>query len=139
MNLIDENPTEREIWYRIDDRDVEHNGYTREVVLVTREIPVVRHTEKGVWLDDYGLLRFVLKGDGKRFAYPTLEAALDSFKRRKERQVMLLKATLGRAEAALAFAKVTTADQLQLNHKTTSAGFIDPLGHTMEVPLCLSL
>jgi len=44
--------------------------------------PVIRRTKAGAWIDDVGRSRFVLDGDGKRFAHETREMALRSFHRR---------------------------------------------------------
>ena len=47
---------------------------------------VMRRTKKGVWIDVWGLEKFVLDGEGRRYAYPTEDAAWASFKVRKMRQ-----------------------------------------------------
>lgn len=55
------------------------------------EFHVVRRTPKGVWIkpaSGYGRERFVLNGEGRRFAYPTREAARASYIRRKRREIM---------------------------------------------------
>jgi hypothetical protein len=86
-----------EYWYRFDDL----RGTERVRVSVTK-YPVLRHTPKGVWLDiGGGRERFVLKRGRKRFACPTQDAAMESFKARKERQRKILMAQLQGVEAAL--------------------------------------
>ena len=62
-----------------------------------RTYPVVRETPRGVWLEsagDYGQDRFVLRDARKRFACPTLNEALESFRARKERQLKILTAQI---------------------------------------------
>lgn len=79
---------------------------------------MVRRTAKGVWLRVGGPevigrytdlrdidLKFVLAGEGKRWAYPTREAALDSFTARKRRQIKILEGQLHRARQALRVAE----------------------------------
>lgn len=72
---------------------------------ILRKLPVLKTTPKGVWIaDKYGQDRFILEGGRVRYAYPTRELALKSFKRRKEVQVDILKRQLERAECALRLA-----------------------------------
>jgi len=71
----------------------------RELVLV--ECPVLRVTKCGVRLTDG---RFILKQSRKRYACPTKEEAMESFKRRKTVQISILKAQLRSAEEDLALA-----------------------------------
>lgn len=67
-----------------------------------QKLPVVKETPCGVWVEQYGGgTRFVLKAARKRFACPTQEEALTSFKARKRRQIGILRAQLERAEEAL--------------------------------------
>jgi hypothetical protein len=71
------------------------------------EFEMVRKTPKGARIKRrYGIQlssqeRFVLDGPGKRYAYPTKEAALESFLIRKRRQIQHLETDLIRAKAAL--------------------------------------
>jgi hypothetical protein len=80
------------------------------MVIRLEEYRVVRRTSKGAWVERRPMgqwqpkaekLRFVLDGDGKRFAYPTVELARESLIRRKERQIEHLKMSLIVARAAL--------------------------------------
>lgn len=84
-----------EKWYRYDD------PYTDGNLPFLTEIPVLRHTPKGVWLDKYGLKRFVLKAANKRYAYPTKELALASYIIRKQRQIQHAAAAHDRAKKNL--------------------------------------
>ena len=60
---------------------------------------VEKHTPKGVRLEGG---KFVLRDARKRWACPTIEEALESFKARKKRQIKIHQATVRRAEKALA-------------------------------------
>ena len=69
--------------------------------LLRMEFPVVRRTPAGVWIDIYGRARFILTAARKRYACPTKEEALISYRARKRRQVKILRAQLKQAEQAL--------------------------------------
>ena len=70
------------------------------------EYEVIKETEKGYWIDEYGHKRFVLKGgEGKRFAYINKQEALESFYYRKKRQIRILNSQLSRAKAGREEAK----------------------------------
>lgn len=75
--------------------------------LYCEHYPVVRHTQKGVWLrlvDDTE--KFVLADPlGRRFAYADKRNALKSFIKRKEWQLIHLQRQRRYAEEMLAFAK----------------------------------
>lgn len=62
------------------------------------EYRVTRVTPCGVWIDGH---RFVLLNAVRRYAHPTVEAAIDSFKHRKRKQMTILKARLRHAEKAV--------------------------------------
>jgi hypothetical protein len=52
---------------------------------------VTRRTPRGVMINCWGTEKFILAGtDGKRYAYPTEEQALYSYKRRKQRAISIL-------------------------------------------------
>lgn len=82
-----------EVWYR-------YNGYTTtgcgldKYVVSCYELPVIGHTSKGVWLDDFGSERFVLLEARKKYANPSKEGALEDFIKRKQRQRKILKANI---------------------------------------------
>ena len=64
---------------------------------------VTSTTPKGVWLS-LGITqkdKFVLNNSHKRWALPTIELAQESFRKRKIREVKILRAQLDRAERAL--------------------------------------
>jgi hypothetical protein len=73
----------------------------RRLVLVCLQCDVESVTKRGVWVSVYGMRKFVLDNARKRYAYPTVEQALESFHARKRRQVQILRARLQEAEAAL--------------------------------------
>lgn len=68
-------------------------------------IPVKRHTPKGVWLNEFGVEKFVLKDARRRYAYPTEALALDSYIRRKKAQIQHASNTHDRAVENLAAAE----------------------------------
>lgn len=71
-------------WYRYED----HPGYDwASPEIRMRRLRVIRHTPKGVWLDDWSVPRFVLNDARKRYAYPTKELARESFLKRKRKQL----------------------------------------------------
>ena len=105
-------------WYRYEVRHYappldEFDNLTSEgrSELVLMELPVLRETKCGVRLRDG---KFILKQSRKRYACPTKEEALVSFKRRKEVQISYLKRQLASAEGDLALAdgeaRIETAD-----------------------------
>lgn len=80
--------TDREVYYRFD-----ASTWGTSIDIFPIEIPVVARTKRGVWLGHYsGKDHFVLDGEGKRYAYPTIEAAWESYQRRKVRQLGFLSA-----------------------------------------------
>lgn len=68
-----------------------------------RTYNITKRTPKGYWISYSwgGKFKFVLANAKKKFAHQTLEAAAESFIRRKERQIGILKGQLERAETAL--------------------------------------
>ncbi|RWH49569.1 MAG: hypothetical protein EOQ80_06590 [Mesorhizobium sp.] len=80
-------------WYRYEDSSAYHSS------IHLRRFRILRETPKGVWLDDYGQERFVLKDAKKRWAYPTIELARESFLIRKQKQVAHLENYLAHAKA----------------------------------------
>jgi hypothetical protein len=77
--------TADEVWFRIDS--------LHDFGPAVEKCRVLRHTPKGVWLDTWlGRPRFVRHDTRKKYAHPTMEAAIDSFRRRKARQIAILAA-----------------------------------------------
>lgn len=88
------------VWYY---RYVDHRMIDRGPFIVLERYPVIRETPKGVWLAlGFGDRRFVLRTARKRWACPTEDEALESFKARKRRQCRILRAQLKHAATALA-------------------------------------
>jgi hypothetical protein len=85
-------------WYR--------SGYS-DVTLSIVEFILVKETPKGHWIQRIyetgfnGEIRWISKTSRKRYAYPTLEEALNSFIIRKKAQVNILKEQLTNAKKAL--------------------------------------
>lgn len=92
---------------------------------------IVKKTPAGYWVIPQSLLsayeedpkmpyawakpKFVLGGfDGKRLCYPTLEQAMQSYIKRKERQILLTSNTLRKAEAMLKVARRMSDKELKL-------------------------
>ena len=99
-----------------DEFDNPYPGYTLELELL--EFRMVKKTPKGAWISRYWEgnprfdirphlseeRRFVRLGTRKQFAHPTKEEALESFRRRKKRQLKILEAQARQAGLALRMA-----------------------------------
>jgi hypothetical protein len=85
-------------WYRYED-----SRTTNGIHVYLREFHVIKYTEKGAWIEQYGQERFVLKDARKRYACPSKEEALESFRARKKRQILILTSQLERAKLALSY------------------------------------
>lgn len=103
-----------DIWYRLidvhyapplDEWDREMGRGEIRVHLETYK--VIKETPKGVWLCrnflgcDLSGMRFVLRDSRKRFACPTKEEAIESFRARKKAQIKIYTARLESAHRAL--------------------------------------
>ena len=81
---------------------------TQRVAIVSHKLPILRRTPKGVWIKDLNNKdRFVLLEGTKRYAYPTIQAAFDSFIVRKVHE----RAALERRVKALS--KLPQANELR--------------------------
>jgi hypothetical protein len=95
------------------------DGFLSTDIPVMREYHVLRKTERGAWICDewarayfanepetadlrkrYGA-RFVIDGDGKRWAYETEDLARKSYEIRKKRQIQHAQNSIKAAEAGL--------------------------------------
>src|SRR5574343_804250 len=94
------------ILYRISD------GSSGEYSPILEEWTVVRETPKTYLVEKWGRRHRVLKDARKQFACLTKEAALTSYRARKERQLFILRAQLRRTEVRLNWVK--GADPLNL-------------------------
>lgn len=65
------------------------------------EFKTIKHTSSGYWINWSPKPKFISRYTDKRWAYDTKEAALNSYYRRKKKQVKILKAQLERAEKAV--------------------------------------
>jgi len=81
-----------EVVYRYNDRD-------NEIRLET--FRVLSHTKCGIWIDYYRTRKFINLEKNKKFACVTFEDALDSFIKRKERQLSILTNQLNTAKNSL--------------------------------------
>lgn len=99
-----------DVWFRYEQRTY---GSVDEfdILISTRhelelmEFKVAKVTPKGVWLERYLGNRFVRASGRRRFAHPTKEAALESFRQRKLSQISILQAQLRVAQTMLARAQ----------------------------------
>ena len=90
-------------------------SYESGVQLDVKEYKLVRETPKGYWIIDdlwhydeesvETYKKWVSKTARKRWAYPTIEEALTSFKARKNRQIRILTHQLKGAKVALKLAE----------------------------------
>jgi hypothetical protein len=80
------------------------------VCIDLQEWYVYRETPMGYWvIPSYGgKERWVSKTGKKRLCYPTTSEALESFKRRKKRQIEILESQLTNAKHAAALARTIT-------------------------------
>lgn len=109
---VETDPAPQEVWYRyVNGRyappldEFERPCGRGEAYLHLLEFAVLRHTPCGVWLSsagEFGLPRFVLRSSRKRFACPTKEEAVESFRARKAKEIRILRGKIADAEAALA-------------------------------------
>src|SRR3972149_7838153 len=75
---------------------------------------IIRFTPKGVVIDAYNTVKFINLSWRKKWACPTLKEAKESFIARKERQVIILKAQLARAEAQLLCAEAGKFEETEI-------------------------
>jgi hypothetical protein len=102
-------PQVGDTWYRYEDlRHADVNEFDdigpTYVKLHVRTYKVSKVTPKGVWLSYFhigGICRFVLLEARKRFAHPTKEDALESFKARKAKQIRILEKQLEHVRSAV--------------------------------------
>ena len=104
-------PEPEEFWYRF--QEIQYaaplDEYERPVgrgdmKLYLHKIPVVRHTPRGVRLQDSSYpdgTRFVRREATKRYACPTIEEAKASFRARKLRQKAIHLARADQAQRAI--------------------------------------
>jgi hypothetical protein len=77
------------------------------VYVYLTDYKVVKETPKGIWIELWiGKNKFVNLQAKKKFACLTIEEALESFKKRKQRQITILEYQLANAKQALFKAEV---------------------------------
>jgi hypothetical protein len=62
---------------------------------------VVKETPCGYWIETWDGGRWVARKGKKRFACPTMDEAIDSFRARKHRHLAILRGTIQNIQAAL--------------------------------------
>ena len=97
-----------EFYYRYQDHEQYHfGGYDEHgtwigVEIACKRLRVLRRTHRGAWIETgYKQEKFILDGARRRWAYPTKEEALNSFKCRKQSQIWHAKRAFRNARAAL--------------------------------------
>lgn len=93
------------VWYRARYTTSEQRYRTPRIDIYYTEYHVLKHTPCGVWLDDYGRKRFVLRDARKRWACPTREEARESMEARMRRRETILTAQLASVKKGLAALK----------------------------------
>lgn len=115
------------VWYRYEDRltdsaspdldaadfGVTWDGDPISLKITLREYPVRSETPRTVLLGGQHLdkPKRVLKNARRRFAYPTTELALESYRRRKVVQRSIARETIKRADEALRQVDAMMADE----------------------------
>lgn len=127
--------SERTHYYRLNDEIIYDES---RIIAEVQVFTLVRRTRKGAWIRPSHLLvrkqggpfplrgkdRFVLDGPGRRYAYDTMEAAIESFEIRKRRQVQHLERQLERARAALSMVTSPGFEPLVPHHDPSLSGWI---------------
>ena len=99
-------PANEDCWFRYENSysyDRNHPGYQLE------RLPILSRTSRGVWLNWYGQKKFCLTKSRKKFAYPTVELAFDSYVIRRTRQKQYLERDLAKVNILLELAKANGA------------------------------
>lgn len=101
-------------FYRVLDHTVDH-GYKTAVKTFLEVWHLVKETPKGYWISQYpnnqdwewarAERKWVSKTSVKRYAYPSIPEALNSWRKRKERQLAHCEWNLRRAQALMTLAK----------------------------------
>lgn len=86
-------------------------GWNTYIRVHLNKYPIIKKTDKGIWLDNFGSKRFVLLAARKKFACLTIEEALASYKARKNRQIKILVTQLKHANEALRQASTINPEQ----------------------------
>jgi hypothetical protein len=81
-----------------------YEEYTSADHLILDDYIVKRETNKGFWIVVNGKEKFVLSGEGKRFAYTNIELALKSYIKRKGMQIRINKNSIKKAKHMLGIA-----------------------------------
>lgn len=124
-----------DVWFRYEQRtygsvDEFDNLISTRHELALMEFKVAKVTPKGVWLERYLGNRFVRASSKRRFAHPSKDAALESFRQRKLRQIELLQSQLSVAKTMLARAE---GMQSRMTGRASPAS-LEHLGCPAELP-----
>lgn len=111
------------LYYRVDEFDNPIPGHRKK--LVVHEYPVLKETEKGVWIGFcWEERRFVRKSGRKRFAWPSEEEAYESFKARKRKQIRILLAQIHAAEEFLFMAESRDVSDLSVHGESVRSEYV---------------
>lgn len=102
-----------QVWYRY--WDTKPTEGTTDLGVRLQELNVLRETEKTVVLDYSGTEKRVLKNARKRWAYPTIKLARDSFRIRKKKQFYWVREKFERIDAICKALEAGTAFELDLD------------------------
>ncbi len=93
----------------------EEYGYRTHLNVTLIEFNVVKETPKGFWVEDIiGRRRFVNLHSQKKYACLSKSDAIESFIRRKQAQIRILKTQLRHAEEALRYGEMDKASLSQV-------------------------
>jgi len=81
-----------------------YEEYTSADHLILDDYIVKRETNKGFWIAVNGKEKFVLSGEGKRFAHTSIGLALNSYIKRKVMQIRINKNSIKKAKHMLGIA-----------------------------------
>lgn len=136
MSPNEDGPVKVLTLYRIDDGGTTNN----EVYLNLDKYSVLKKTPKGFVIDYWGTKKFVLEGDGKRFAYPTIEQAFESWCPRKRRQHCYAKRAYEWTVNAISHVN-TLENAITAEQPKTANQLLDLLNRYQQFPLdgCVNL
>ena len=134
--------------YRLEDGDYPPNCYSSLVNV--RHFRVVKETPCGAWVSeawddgDFGLIgngkkRFILNGPGRRFCYPDLGQARQSYLLRKQRHLDHLERSMARAKAGQAEASKPDFVRTMMARENPADGTEEPQRGTLVTSPNLTL
>lgn len=80
---------------------VDYTRFTDGVRVGMESFMVVKETKCGYWIEAWGGAKWVSRSGRKRYAHPTKEEAIESFRARKNRHILILKLKIEEIQRAL--------------------------------------